>query len=72
MPPAPITLIARVMIRTTAGLKNKVQDLIEAKEIEFDAPEKPNVIIAPVPKHDSGVNVIEDDEKESDIDSGFT
>ena len=57
-------------------MRNKVQDLIEAKEIEFDAPEKPNVITAPMPKHDSGVNVIEvvsamedaDDEEESDID----
>ena len=27
-------------------LKNKVQDLIDAKEIEFEASEKPNVITA--------------------------
>ena len=54
-----------------------MQDLIEAKEIEFDAPEKPNVITAPMPKHDSGVNAMEvvsamedaNDEEESDIDS---
>ena len=26
------------------ALRNKVQDLIDAKEIEFEAPEKPNVI----------------------------
>ena len=29
------------------ALRNKVQDLIEAKEIEFDAPEKPNVKLLP-------------------------
>ena len=51
------------------ALKNKVQDLIEAKEIEFDAPEKPNVITAPMPKHSHGVNAVEDDEEESDIDN---
>ena len=43
--------------------------MIEAKEIEFDAPEKPKVITSPMPKHDSGVNAIGDDEEESDIDS---
>ena len=42
------------------ALRNKVQDLIEAKEIEFDAPEKPNVITAPMPKHGQGVNVVND------------
>ena len=31
-------------------LRNKVQDLIDAKEVEFEAPETPNVIIAPLPK----------------------
>ena len=30
------------------ALKNKVQDLLEAKEIEFEAPGKPNVITAPM------------------------
>ena len=40
------------------ALKNKVQDLLEEKEIEFDAPEIPNVITAPVPKHDRGVNAV--------------
>ena len=34
------------------ALKNKIQDLIDAKEVEFDAPEKPNVIYAPMPKCD--------------------
>ena len=43
------------------ALRNKVQDLIEAKEIEFDAPEKPNVITAPMPKHNHGVNAIDTD-----------
>ena len=43
------------------ALKNKVKVLIEAKEIEFDAPEKPNVITAPMPKHGHGVNVVGDD-----------
>ena len=41
------------------ALKNKVQDLIDAKEIEFEAPEKPNVMTAPMPKH--GVNDVDDD-----------
>ena len=43
------------------ALRNKVQDLIEAKEIEFDAPEKPNVITAPMPKHGRGVNAVDTD-----------
>ena len=32
-------------------LKNKLQDLIDAKEIEFDPLETPNMITAPLPKH---------------------
>ena len=43
------------------SLKNKVQYLIETKEIEFYAPEKPNVITAPMPKHGHGVNAVDDD-----------
>ena len=43
------------------ALNNKVQDLLEAKEIEFDAPEKPNVISAPMPKHARNANAIEED-----------
>ena len=43
------------------ALRNKVQDLIEAKEIEFDAPKKPNFIASPMPKHDRGVNVVDTD-----------
>ena len=44
------------------GLKNKIQDLIDAKEIEFGALENP--------KQDVGVNVIgDDDDEEFDIDS---
>ena len=42
-------------------MKNKIQDLIEAKEIEFDTPEKPNVISAPMPKHGHNTNAIEED-----------
>ena len=38
-----------------------MQDLIEAKEIEFDAPEIPNVTTAPMPKDDRGVNVVDND-----------
>ena len=33
--------------------------MIEAKEIDFDAPEKPNIITAPMPKHNRGVNTID-------------
>ena len=43
------------------ALRNKVQDLLESKEIEFDAPEKLNVITAPMPKHGRGVNVVDTD-----------
>ena len=31
------------------ALRNKVQDLIDAKEIQFEAPERPNVVTAPMP-----------------------
>ena len=43
------------------ALKNKVKDLIDVKEIEFDPPETPNVITAPIPKHGRGVNAVEED-----------
>ena len=43
------------------GFEKKVQDLLEAKEIEFDALEIPNVITTPMPKHGRGVNAMEDD-----------
>ena len=33
------------------ALKNKVQNLIDAKEIEFEPPETPNMITDPLPKH---------------------
>src|SRR3954464_12998735 len=42
------------------ALKNKIQDMIDAGEIEFDPPETPNVITAPMPKHDKTVNAIID------------
>ena len=32
-------------------LKYKSQNMIDAEEIEFDPPETPNVITAPLPKH---------------------
>ena len=32
--------------------------MIDSKEIEFDPSETPNVIIAPMPKHDKGINAI--------------
>ena len=35
--------------------------MIEAKEIDFDAPEKPNVITTPMPKHGREVNTIDTD-----------
>ena len=43
------------------ALKNKIQDPIEAKEIEFDAPEKLNVISAPMPRHGHNANAVEED-----------
>ena len=43
------------------ALKNKIQDLIDAKEVEFDAPEKPNVISAPMLKHGHNVHAIVED-----------
>ena len=33
------------------ALKYKIQNMINAKEIEFDPPETPNVITDPLPKH---------------------
>ena len=33
------------------ALKNKIQDMIDAKEIEFDPPGTPNMITAPMPNH---------------------
>ncbi|XP_058783353.1 uncharacterized protein LOC131658035 [Vicia villosa] len=41
------------------ALKNKIQDMIDAGEIEFDPPETPNVITAPMPKHDKAVNAVD-------------
>ena len=53
-------------------LKNKVQDLLEAKEIKFDAPGILNAITAPMPKHGHGVNTIEDNMFVSTIDGLVT
>ena len=54
------------------ALKHKIQDLIEAKEVEFDAPEKPNVISAPMPKHGRNVNAIEEDLYVADVNDLIT
>ena len=35
-----------------------MQDLIDAKEIQFEALERPNVVTAPMPQH--GVNAVEE------------
>src|ERR1051325_6179301 len=44
------------------ALKNKIQDMIEAKQIEFDCPaETPNVINAPMPNHDKTSNAVGED-----------
>ena len=40
-------------------LKNKFQDMIDNKEIEFDPPETPNLITTLIPKHDKGINSID-------------
>jgi hypothetical protein len=42
-------------------LKNKIQDMIDAGEIEFEPPETPNVITAPMPNHDKAVNALDGD-----------
>ena len=34
--------------------------MIDSKEIEFDPPKTPNVINAPIPNHERGVNPIDD------------
>ena len=54
------------------ALKNKVRDLLEAREIEFDAPEKPNVISAPMPKHGHYTNAIEEDMFVTSVDELMT
>jgi hypothetical protein len=50
-------------------LKNKIQDMIDAGEIEFEPPETPNVITAPLPNHDKTVNAVEDTASGCDLDS---
>ncbi|CAI8609664.1 unnamed protein product [Vicia faba] len=42
------------------ALKNKIQDLIDHKTIEFYPPATPNVITAPMLNHGKGVNSIDD------------
>ena len=40
------------------ALKNKIQDLIDNKTIDFYPPLTPNVIIAPMPKHGKDFNEV--------------
>ena len=54
------------------ALKNKIQDLIDVKEVEFEAPEKPNVISAPMPRHGHNANVVEEDLFVSTVDKLLT
>ena len=54
------------------ALKNKIQDLIDAKEVEFEAPEKPNVISAPMLRHGHNANVVEEDLFVSTVDELLT
>ncbi|KAI5422655.1 uncharacterized protein LOC127076396 isoform X2 [Lathyrus oleraceus] len=49
------------------SLKNKIQDMIDAGEIEFDPPETPNVITAPMPNHDKTVNAVDDNSHISNV-----
>src|ERR1051325_831334 len=50
------------------ALKNKIQDMIEAMEIEFDPPvETPNVINAPMPNHGKSSNAIDEDSYVYDV-----
>ncbi|KAI5404630.1 hypothetical protein KIW84_051693 [Lathyrus oleraceus] len=49
------------------SLKNKIQDMIDAGEIEFDPPGTPNVITAPMPNHDKTVNVVDDNSHISNV-----
>ena len=50
------------------ALKNKIQDMIKAREIEFDPPvETPNVINAPMPNHDKSSNAIDEDSYVYDV-----
>ncbi|KAI5390588.1 hypothetical protein KIW84_075770 [Lathyrus oleraceus] len=49
------------------SLKNKIQDMIEAGEIEFDPPETPNVITAPMPNHDKTVNAVDGNSRISNV-----
>ena len=45
-----------------------MQDLIEAKEIEFELLETPNVITAPMAKYGQGVNDVQGDRFVSSVD----
>ena len=48
-----------------------MQDLIKAKEIEFEALETPNVITAPMPKHGPRINAIDVVSATEDADTSY-
>jgi hypothetical protein len=43
--------------------------MIDAGEFEFDPPDTPNVIPAPLPNHDKTVNAVEDADSDCDLDN---
>src|SRR3954470_15144660 len=49
------------------ALKNKIQDMIDAGEIEFDPPKTLNVITAPMKKHDKAINAVDDSSHVADM-----
>ena len=53
------------------ALKNKIQDMIENKEIEFNPLETPNVITTCMLKHDKGLNAIDVVYDKEDVDNNF-
>ena len=48
-----------------------MQDLIKEKDIKFDAPKTPNVIIALMPKHGPGINAIDVVSATEDADNNY-
>ena len=61
--------------RTSANTNAKPQSVLppyHTKEVEFDAPEKPNVISAPMPKHGHNVHAIVEDLHVTTVDELMT
>ena len=50
----------------------KGQIIIDGKEFEFKAPEKPNVISSPMPRHGHNANTVEEDLFVSTVDERLT